>query len=330
MASSAGSRTVDRVLAGVMAAHLRVAEIDQLRRAAVARLPGRIAFLGFGLIGGSIALALRDAGSSAELTAWTPVGAGPAEGLRRGLLDSVQSDPAAAIEGAGLVVLAGPPLSVLGALDVLAGPLRPRLADGATITDVASTKGRIVKRGGALGLPFVGGHPMAGREKSGVSAATADLFGGRPWVIVPPDGAAANQVEVVEALALGTGAVPIRMTADEHDAAVATISHLPLVVAAALVESVAGPSVGGSTWPLARRLAATGWSDMTRLAKGDPEMGAGILATNADAVTASLRDLRRTLDTWIELLEAGAEQHAPDLQGRLQAARTALDAGDER
>jgi prephenate dehydrogenase len=110
---------------------------------------------------------------------------------------------------------------------------------------------------------------------------------------------------------------------------VASISHLPLVVAAALVESVAGRSVGGSSWPLARRLAATGWSDMTRLAKGDPEMGAGILATNADAVTTSLRDLRRTLDTWIELLEAGAEVHAPDLQGRLRAARNALGAGEE-
>jgi prephenate dehydrogenase len=166
---------------------------------------------------------------------------------------------------------------------------------------------------------------MAGRERSGVTAATAHLFVDRPWVIVATDHARPADLDRVEALANATGARPIRMTAEEHDAAVASISHLPLVVAAALVESVASPSVGGSTWPLARRLAATGWSDMTRLAKGDPEMGAGILATNAGAVTASLRDLRRTLDTWIELLEAGAERHATDLQGRLRSARRALD-----
>ena len=292
---------------------------------AAARLPSRIAFLGFGLIGGSIAMALREAGATAQLSAWTPSGVGPAEGLRRAMLDEAAPSAAAAVDGAGLVVLAAPPLAVVAALDDLAGPLQDNLVADATITDVASTKGRIVDRAHAHGLRFVGGHPMAGRETSGVDAATAGLFVDRPWVLVPAEGADAADVDRVEALAAATGAWPVRMTAEEHDAAVASISHLPLVVAAALVESVAGPSVGGSTWPLARRLAATGWSDMTRLARGDPEMGAGILATNAGAITDSLRSLRGQLDTWIELLEAGADAHAPELRGRLGAARDALE-----
>jgi prephenate dehydrogenase len=300
---------------------------DPERAAAAALLSSRIAFLGFGLIGGSIALALREAGSAVNLSAWSPSGTGPAEFLRRGILDEAATSAEAAITGAGLVILAAPPLAVIASIDDLAGPLAAALAGDATITDVASTKGRVVQRATANALRFVGGHPMAGRERSGVGAADARLFIDRPWVVVPSEAATAADIERVEALAAATGARPIRMTADDHDAAVASISHLPLVVAAALVESVAGPSVGGATWPLARRLAATGWSDMTRLAKGDPEMGAGILATNAGAVTASLKSLRQTLDTWIELLEAKDAQ-TPELRGRLGAARAVLQEPD--
>jgi prephenate dehydrogenase len=293
-----------------------------------ARLPDRIAFLGFGLIGGSIAMAIRAAGSGATISAWTPDGRGPAEGLRRGLVDEAALTAGDAVDGAGLVVLAAPPLAVVGLLEELAGSLHSRLDAAATITDVSSTKALVVGRADALGLPFVGGHPMAGRETSGVGAASADLFVDRPWVICPADGTDASHVERVESLAVATGARPIRMRAEEHDVAVASISHLPLVVAAAMAESVAGPSVGGSTWPLARRLAATGWADMTRLARGDPEMGAGILATNAGAVTDQLRALREALDTWIVLLEAEGTP-APPLRGRLGAAREALEREDE-
>jgi prephenate dehydrogenase len=324
-ASSAGSVSGDTIPGDEMIDQpsATAESLDPERASAAARLPSRIAFLGFGLIGGSIALALRESGSAANLTAWSPSGTGPAEGLRHGILDEAASSAAAAITGAELVILAAPPLAVVAAIDELVGPLAPALAADATITDVASTKGRVLQRARGNGLRFVGGHPMAGRETSGFGAAEARLFVDRPWVVVPSEAATPVDVDRVEALAAATGARPIRMTADEHDAAVASISHLPLVVAAALVESVAGPSVGGATWPLARRLAATGWSDMTRLAKGDPEMGAGILATNAGAVTASLKSLRETLDTWIELLEA-QDAHTPELRGRLGAARAAL------
>jgi prephenate dehydrogenase len=198
------------------------------------------------------------------------------------------------------------------------------LAHGATVTDVASTKASIVARASALRLPFVGGHPMAGRESSGAGASTADLFIDRQWVVVPAEQAGERDIARVESLARAVGARPIRMQPDEHDRAVAAISHLPLVVAAALVEAVAG----GSGWGTAQGLAATGWADMTRLAGGDAEMGAGILATNADAVAERLRDLRRVLDQWVAQLEGGDRAtDAAALRRRLAAARALLEPG---
>jgi prephenate dehydrogenase len=169
---------------------------------------------------------------------------------------------------------------------------------------------------------------MAGRETTGVAAATADLFVGRPWVIVPAGPARPIDVERVRALATSVGARPTRMAADEHDAAVAAISHLPLVLAAALVQSVAESPEGRRTWPAAGELAASGWRDMTRLALGDPEMGSGILATNAAPVAERLHALRAAVDTWLELLDAGGGSvDAGAIRDRLEAARATLEPG---
>ena len=286
-------------------------------------LPSRIAFLGFGLIGGSVALALREAGSDARLTAWTPAGRGPAEGIRRGILDEAPDTAIAAIDGAELVILAGPPLAVTQALADVDGPLRTALGESATATDVASTKGAVVALAEQAGLRFVGGHPMAGQETTGVANASASLFVDRAWVIVPAASARELDVDRVAALARAVGARPIRMTAAEHDAAVAAISHLPLLAAAALIEAVATSDAGAADWPVARALAATGWSDMTRLARGDPEMGAGILETNRAAVAARVRAYRDALGGWLQILEdEGSDAGA--LRSRLEAARDAL------
>jgi prephenate dehydrogenase len=304
---------------------------DETRATAIARLPDRIAFLGFGLIGGSVAMALRDAGSRAHLAAWTPSGAGPAEGDRRGLLDSKPATARDALDGAGLVILAGPPLAILETLGDLAGSLRNALADGATVTDVASTKALIAATAADLGLPFVGGHPMAGRETTGVASASADLFHDRPWVVVASEDAVAEHVERVEALATATGARPVRMEAIEHDLAVAAISHLPLIAAAALVEAVASDS---ERWPVARDLGASGWRDMSRLARGDVDMGAGIIATNARPIAGHLRAYRDAIDAWLADLDAMTNEREPVVPGvervaavrdRLAAARTTLE-----
>ncbi len=269
--------------------------------------------LGLGLIGGSVARAATDGGMTVR--AWTPGGSGPERAAGDGITRAMGLNDAVA--DADLVVLAAPPLASLELVDALAAP-SSALPAGAVVTDVTSTKVAIVERARAAGLRFVGGHPLAGRETSGYAASDAELFVGRPWVIVSPEPSDADAEARVEALITVCGARPVRMTAAAHDRAVAAISHLPLVVAAALTEAV----VDGTDWEAARELAAGGWTSMTRLARGDAEMGAGILATNRVEVAARLRDLRATLDRWATDLE----QADPDgLRTRLAAARSALE-----
>ena len=289
----------------------------------------RLALLGLGLIGGSLARALRArAGTEGfevlEIAAWSPTGEGPAAARRDGVIDLAASSPEAVLAGADLVVLAGPAPVALAQLDELAGPWRALIGPRTVITDVASTKAAIVKRAGALGLRFVGGHPMAGRETSGYRASSADLFVDRPWVVVPTDDAAA--VERVEMVAAATGASPRRMTADDHDDAVAAVSHLPLVVAAALVEAVAGGEAGvRADWSTAAGLTATGWRDMTRLARGDVTMGSGMAATNGPAIARRIRDLIDVLDEWAGELDRDGGPDPEVLARRLAVARDRLE-----
>jgi prephenate dehydrogenase len=278
----------------------------------------RLTVLGLGLIGGSIARAAASAGWSVR--AWTPSGDGPRAASRHGIVAA--ETLAEALPDAELILLAAPPLACLRLLEELSRPDRVALARGAVITDVASTKTAIVDRARASGLRFVGGHPLAGRERSGYAASDPELFVGRPWVIIPPDPPDTDAEERVEALALACGARVFPLSAAAHDEAVAAISHLPLLLSAALAESVSE----SAEWPVARELAAGGWASMTRLARGEPEMGAGILATNGAAVAERLDDLRAVLESWARDLRAGD----PDaIRARLAAARAALgdDAG---
>jgi prephenate dehydrogenase len=293
--------------------------------------PRRVAFLGFGLIAGSIARALSAGGTGAagatrpELVAWSPSNAGPEAALRDGVLTASAAEPADALEDADLVVIGAPPIETVRLVEALGGPLRTALAPDAVVTDVASTKAEILGAANAAGLRFVGGHPMAGREVAGYSNSAADLFVGRPWILVP--GAAADEAaaERVAWVATACGARPVRMDAAAHDAAAAAISHLPLVVAAALAEAVAGGDTLRDGWPAAAPLAASGWRDMTRLARGDARMGAGIATTNAAALAAGLRELRGVLDTWIADLERDGGPDPTRLEARLRAVRDRLE-----
>lgn len=289
--------------------------------------PMEIAFLGFGLIAGSIARALRHADpGGARLTAWSPSGAGARAAREDRVLDRVATSPADAVRSADLIVLAAPPPATLALLEILADRSSARLGASTVVTDVASTKRRIVERAEELGLPFVGGHPMAGLETTGYATSRADLFVDRPWVIVPAAGSE-GRTGVVETLVRTVGARPIRMGAAEHDAAVAAISHLPLVLAAALVEAVAGPADAAAPdgWPAARVLAANGWGDMTRLARGDETMASGIAVTNAQALAARVRAIRTVLDEWLAELEQPGGPDEARLRARFLAARRRLD-----
>ncbi|MEW6223796.1 MAG: prephenate dehydrogenase/arogenate dehydrogenase family protein [Chloroflexota bacterium] len=302
----------------------------------------RIAFLGLGLIGGSVARAVRaggipgaasggepsgdePSGGPPRLVAWTERGAGPRAALAAGIIDEVAATPGAAIEGADLVVLATPPLACVAMLSRLGrdGDLRASLAPGATVTDVASTKAAILAAARRAGVPFVGGHPMAGRETSGFEASDGDLLRERPWVVT--EAVNGGDPERVRVLARACGARTVELDAATHDRLVAAISHLPLLTAVALVEAVTGGDDAAADWPAAAPLAASGWRDTTRLARGDVTMGTEIAVTNAPAIAARLRDLRSALDAWIEILEAPGGPDATAIRHRLAAARRRLE-----
>ena len=289
-----------------------------------------IAFIGLGLIGGSVARAVRAnrTDSPWTMSAWSPSGEGPDLALADGIIDRASRTPEDALAGADLVVLAGPPTACLTALDHFAGRWSTSLGSSTVITDVASTKAMLLERADASGLRYVGGHPLAGREVAGYAGGRADLFVDRPWVIVPGRGAQPADVELVTAFVKTCRAHVVQMDATAHDRAVAGISHLPLILAAALVEAVAGlePGDPDGDWPVASALAASGWRDMTRLARGDPVMGAGIAVTNGAALAERLGDLQRTLDSWREALERPGGPDEAVLADRLRAARARLEA----
>jgi len=286
----------------------------------------RVAFLGLGLIGGSVARALRGALDEVELIAWTPSGDGPRLALEAGVLDAVAGDPGVAVDGADLVVLAGPPLACIELVQRLGADLHAALAPEVTVTDVASTKAALTAAAARAGIPFVGGHPMAGRETSGFDAADPDLFRDRPWVITEPVGG--GEPEAVRRLALACGAHPVTLDATRHDALVAAISHVPLLASVALVEAVAGTRTSpDAAWPDARALAAGGWRDTTRLARGDARMGAEIAVTNAAPIADVLRRYRDRIDLFLVELERAGGPDAAQLERRLAdaAARLAQD-----
>jgi prephenate dehydrogenase len=288
----------------------------------------RLAIVGFGLIGGSIARAVRDGPARTaieSIAAWSPSGRGPAAALADGAIDRASSSLAGAVEGAELIVLAADPLACLGLLDELAR--LPVVGEPPTITDVASTKALLLGRADQLGLHYVGGHPMAGLEAAGYANARADLFLGRPWVLCPGALARPIDLERAEQLLAACRAERHWLGAAEHDRAVAAISHLPLVVAAALVESVSA----AEDWPLAEGLAAGGWLSATRLAWGDVTMGAGIAATNAPELARRVHSLRTQLDDWLADLEGTPDDPAATaerIRARLSVAKRTLEAAE--
>jgi prephenate dehydrogenase len=292
----------------------------------------RLSILGFGLIGGSIARALHERGEPGQwhVTAWSRSRVPVEQAVTDGAVAVAAATVGEAVRDAEMVVLAAPPLICLDLLEMLAGPLRGSLPEDCTVTDVASAKGRIVARADAARLPFIGGHPMAGRELSGYAAALPDLFVERPWVTVLGRYARLCDGERIGELIEACGAIQIPMDAHDHDSAVAAISHMPLIVSAALVESIAGgpDEPERDDWGPAEALAATGWAGMTRLARGEPAMGAGIAATNAVAIAARLRDLRDVLDRWLAELERDGGPDEAALAARFSAARRRLAESD--
>jgi prephenate dehydrogenase len=246
-----------------------------------------MAIVGLGLMGASLALALRRARPDWEVVGIDSDPATVRKAIDRNVVVEASGD-LAAVAGSGLIVLA---LPVARMREVMGG-LAP-LAGGAVITDLASTKVAVVELAGKAGLELVGGHPMCGREQSGIDAADPDLYAGAPWVLTR------DHPAVVE-LVVAVGARPLVLDADIHDRLVAGVSHAAFLVSVGYVLALAG----SPDWPRMATLAASGYRDMSRLAGGDPDLYAGIVSTNRenigealDSVIASLTRLRRHLES---------------------------------
>ena len=279
---------------------------------------GRLVVVGVGLLGGSVALAARASGVAREI-----VGVGRdrqrLEGpLRAGLVDRIATDVAAGVDGADCVVLA----ATVGANERLLESIWARVPAGALLTDVGSTKRRIVTAAERLAagrpLAFLGSHPMAGSEKSGWQVARADLFRGATVIVTPTDATEPRAIKGVSALWEALGARVSALDPETHDRTVAAISHLPHVAAWALVDAV------GRFEPGALAFAARGFKDMTRIAASDPPMWRDVLLDNADAIRASLGAFRAALDELERLLAADDAAGIEALLARLKSTREGL------
>lgn len=231
----------------------------------------RVGIAGCGLIGGSLALALRGAH---DVRAYDPAGTGDIPAVTR-LEDLLPSD---------VVIVATPLAVVIPTLSVLAGH-----SNGAVLMDVGSLKSDIAAfaETAPAASRIVGGHPMAGTTDRGYGAATADLFAGRPFFLVPTARSDERAMGLAGEVARAAGAVPTVISAAEHDRIVATLSGLPLAVALALARTGAELS----------DLAGPGFRDATRLAGTPPELAAALLRGNAVEVRAAIARFRQALDS---------------------------------
>jgi prephenate dehydrogenase len=279
----------------------------------------RLAIVGVGLLGGSLAQAVRAGALAREI-----VGIGrdlsrmqPA--LHDGVLDRATTDVAEGVAGADRIVLAAPVL----ANEPLLARVWAAAPAGAVVTDVGSTKRRIVAAAerlaaGRSGVHFVGSHPMAGSERAGYAVARADLFQGAVVVLTPTEATDSAAAKSIGELWAAVGARVVTLDPESHDRAVAAISHLPHVAAWALVDAVAAFE------PDALRIAARGFKDTTRIAASDPDVWREILLDNRDAVRASLTAFRTALDDLEALVAAGDGPALTAYLARMRATREKL------
>jgi prephenate dehydrogenase len=278
----------------------------------------RVAVVGVGLIGGSFALALKEAKACGHVVG---VGRSPANlklALSRGAIDSIATDPAVAAEGADLVLVASP----VGQFEKIFRAVAASLKPDAVLTDAGSTKRDVVAAARKalkkkIGQ-FVPAHPIAGAEKSGAGAANAELFRGRRVVITPLKENAPAAVDKVNRAWSTCGARTSQMSPEQHDAVFAAVSHLPHLLAYALVHEVNGRKNAAELFSFA----AGGFRDFTRIASSHPEMWRDICLANADKLGAELASYSKKLAAVKKLLSRG---DAEALEKLFNEARDARD-----
>lgn len=253
---------------------------------------GNVALIGLGLLGGSLGLALTRRGLARQVTGYVRRESTALEAKALGAVHHATSDLAASVADADLVILCTP----IGQMADLARHIAPHLKSGAIITDVGSVKAPVVDSlepiFTAAECQFVGSHPMAGAEKTGVANAREDLFDNAICVVTPSPRTHPKALQTVESFWSLLRSRVLRLTPAQHDELVARSSHLPHVVAAALASYVLSPAHA----PEQTTLCATGFRDTTRIASGSPEMWRDIALTNRAF-------LARTLGVFIEDLQ---------------------------
>ena len=272
-----------------------------------------IAIMGLGLMGSSLGLALKKREADVSIHAYARRAETRARSLALGVADKVFETPADAVAGADLVVICVPIWSIVE----LAKEIIPELKPGTVVTDVGSTKTELIARMDSLFADseacFVGSHPVAGSEKTGVEAGNPDLYEGRLTVVCPA-GASADAVTEISNLWKGVGSDVIEMSAAQHDAMLATTSHLPHMVAAALARSVGTEKAD---------FCGTGFFDTTRVASGSADMWVDIIDTNRAPLEAELDRFHEELQGLIAILRSGNQD---DIRRWLEEAAATRDA----
>ncbi len=279
-------------------------------------LINRLAIIGVGLIGGSLARVLREKGEVGEVVGIGRGAANLERAVELGVIDRFEHDPAAGVAGADMVFLATPVCTIAGILREIASSLAP----GCTVTDGGSVKEEIVASCEQLmpqGCHFIGGHPIAGTEKSGVDASFSTLYKGKRCIVTPTDGSDQNSLRKVVRMWELAGSEVVLMNPSKHDKVVAAISHLPHMVAYSLVNAVGTYDRCDEN---ILKYSAGGFRDFTRIASSDPVMWRDIALQNREAVlemmdffAASYSELRNLVATsdadGLERFFADSKQH---------------------
>lgn len=277
----------------------------------------QLTIIGVGLIGGSLARALRAAGAVTHI-----VGAGrDVAHLQRaqalGVIDRYSTDLGAAVHGADMVLLAMP----VGAMTAVMQAIAPHLSADTVLTDAGSTKGSVIAAAravfGELPAGFVPGHPIAGTENSGVEASFAELYRGRQVILTPTESSSEAAIAGVRAMWQAAGANVTEMTAEHHDRVLAATSHLPHLLAFGLVDTLAKMDDKQEIFAYA----AGGFRDFTRIASSDPQMWRDICVHNEPALLAMLDRFEADMQRLRAAIANDDGEYLLDVFGHAKAAR---------
>ncbi|CAN5749747.1 prephenate dehydrogenase [soil metagenome] len=260
-----------------------------------------LAIVGLGLMGGSLGLAALERGLAERVVGFDLDPACIKRALERGAITHAASSLAAAVAGADLVVLATP----VGSIGNVFAEAATSMSAGCVVTDVGSTKAGVVEavtRQAPESVHFIGGHPMAGSEKYGIDAATADLYEGCLWILTPTTATSHQAYGRLMRFLTALGARVLSLDPARHDEALALTSHLPQLLSSTLMGFAADVAQTGEGLPL---LAAGGFRDMTRIAGSPPDLWVGIVQENQPALASLLRRFLETLGEAADALENG-------------------------